>query len=94
MPTASDSATNLSTDGIYILADDDRKAIDGEESLAIEFTLPTGRVVHTTGRVIRVDDERGRRGLGIAFVDLDDADRLAIETFIASLGFHGQAASA
>lgn len=87
-------AINLSTDGIYILAHDDRKAIDGDQTLRLEFTLPTGHAIATSGRVVRVDDRRGQRGIGIGFKDLSQDDRTAIETFIDGLGVQEQAATA
>ncbi len=75
-------AINLSVDGIYLLVHDDRRAADGEEVVALEFRLPTGRLIQTQGRVVHVDDYRGRRGVGVAFRDLADEDRQAIATFI------------
>ncbi len=76
-------AINLSHDGIYILAtDDDRRVIDGDARLELEFTLPGGHPVRTVGRVVRVDARRGQLGLGIAFGELDDATRAAIRAFV------------
>jgi hypothetical protein len=75
-------AINLSPDGIYILAADDRRAIDGDQTLRLEFTLPTGRLIAAGGRVTRVDDRRGQRGIGIGFEGLSAEDRSAIEAYI------------
>ena len=79
-------ATNLSTTGIYVMANDDRKAIDGTHELNLEFTLPTGQTVRTRGCVIHVDDHRGQRGLGIEFVDLDEVSREIIKNFVNAAG--------
>ena len=75
-------AINLSVDGIYLLVHDDRRAVDGQEAVTLEFRLPTGRAVKTRGQVVHVDDYRGRRGVGVAFRDLADEDREAITSFI------------
>lgn len=75
-------AINLSEHGIYILANDDRIAIDGDQALNLEFTLPTGRPIQATGKVVHVDDRRGERGIGIQFTDIDAEDSTAIAEFI------------
>lgn len=89
-------AINLSTDGIYVLAHDDRRAVDGDQVIALEFTLPTGQTITAHGRVTRVDDWRGQRGLGIEFVKLSDRERALIRGFAAGLddGAHPTAAAA
>lgn len=75
-------AINLSIDGIYLLAHDDRKAIDGNSDLVLEFTLPTGESIRTGGRVMYVDDRRGQRGLGVSFKGMDAADKEAIRNYV------------
>jgi hypothetical protein len=75
-------AINLSTEGLYILAHDDRRAIDGDQVIGVEFTLPTGYALRVRGRVVHVDDRRGQRGIGIEFVDLEASDQDAIDAYI------------
>jgi hypothetical protein len=75
-------AVDLSSHGIYILAQDDRRAVDGQRCLNLSFTLPNGHPVNTRGRVIQVDDHKGQRGIRVAFDELDDTDSNAIRSFI------------
>lgn len=75
-------AINLSSSGIYILVSDDRRAVDSQSTLALEFTLPTGVPVKATGQVAYVDDRHGQRGLGVQFAEITDDDRGAIGGFI------------
>ncbi|MCC6625460.1 MAG: PilZ domain-containing protein [Deltaproteobacteria bacterium] len=75
-------ATSLSTDGLYVLVDDDRIAIDPSAVLDVEFTLPSGTLVTTRARIAYTDDRYGQRGVGLQFVDLDAAQRDAIEAYI------------
>lgn len=75
-------ATSLSTDGLYVLVEDDRIAIDPNAELDVEFTLPTGALVATRVRIAYTDDRSGQRGVGLAFIDLDRAQRDAIEAYI------------
>ena len=75
-------AIDLSLHGIYILMADSRQAVDGLRDVHIQFTLPGGHVIETHGRIIHVDDHRGRRGARIAFHDLPDADEAAIQAVI------------
>ncbi len=79
-------AINLSTAGIYVLAHDDRKAVDGDQVIDLEFTLPTGQTITTQGRVTRVDDRRGQRGLGIEFLSMGQVERDLIRSFAAGRG--------
>lgn len=73
---------DLSPDGLYILAWDDRKALDGDRELTVEFELPTGRVIRARTRVVHVDLHHGRRGLRLAFRELSADDREAIAAFV------------
>ncbi|MGM0574995.1 MAG: PilZ domain-containing protein [Myxococcota bacterium] len=78
-------AIDLSVHGVYLMASDDRRAVDGERTLNLAFTLPSGHAVSTEGRVVQVDDHRGQRGLRVAFVDMDDAHREAIRAYLDKL---------
>ncbi len=77
-------AINLSANGIYVLVSDDRRALDPEQTLNLEFTLPTGAPVRTTGHVAYIDDRQGQRGLGVTFEGLQDEERDAIQRFVAA----------
>ena len=79
-------AINLSADGIYILVSDDRKAIDADKLMTLEFTLPTGQPIIATGVVAWVDDRGGQRGVGIQFTELEDAQRAVLDTFVTAQG--------
>ena len=78
-------ALNLSVNGLYVLVSDDERALDHQHPLALEFTLPTGVTVRTKGRVAYVDDRLGQRGLGIAFVGLDDESLLAVSAYVEAI---------
>lgn len=78
-------AVDLSVHGLYILAHDDRRAVDGERDLELSFGLPDGSTITTRGRVVHVDDHRGRRGLRVAFVDMDEAQHDAIRDYLDTL---------
>ena len=75
-------AIDLSADGIYVLARDQRKAVDGEEELNLEFTLPNGDTVKTRGQVVHVDDHGEQRGMRIAFRHMTAQMRDTIDTFV------------
>ena len=75
-------AVDLSIHGIYILAQDDRRAVDGERFLNLRFTLPTGHPVNARGRVVQVDDHKGQRGIHLAFEEIADNDSAAIRAFV------------
>ena len=75
---------DLSLHGIYILMKDSRRAVDGLRDVHIQFTLPGGHVVETHGRIVHVDDHRGRRGARIAFHTLAASDEDAIRKVIES----------
>ena len=77
-------AIDLSLHGIYILMADSRRAVDGLRDVHIQFKLPGGHVVETQGRIVHVDDHRGRRGARIAFHTLAEGDEDAIRQVIAS----------
>ncbi len=80
-------AVDLSLHGMYVLVEDDRRAVDPAALLELAFTLPGGHPVRTKGRIVHVDDHRGRRGLRIAFNGVSDDDREAIKACIdAQLG--------
>jgi hypothetical protein len=78
-------AVNLSDHGIYLLASDDRRAVDGEREMVLQFTLPGGHHVRTRGLIVHVDDHRGRRGMRVAFVDIGEGDLEAIRRFLESV---------
>jgi len=80
-------AINLSADGIYLLMSDDRKAVDGDQAIQLEFTLPTGQPIAAKGVVAWVDDRGGQRGVGIQFTDLADDQRAALNKFVSAQGF-------
>jgi len=75
-------AIDLSLHGIYVLMADSRQAVDGLRDVHIQFKLPSGHVVQTHGRIVHVDDHRGRRGARIAFRDLAEVDEAAIQQTI------------
>ncbi len=75
-------AIDLSVDGIYVLASDDRRVVDPTAELTISFTLPTGTLVRAGARIAYVDDRLGQRGLGLAFTTLDEAHRGEIESYV------------
>lgn len=52
-----------------------------DDELGLEFTLEEGRSVRARGRVVRVQRD-APSGMGIAFTQLDDADRDAIRRFL------------
>jgi len=77
-------AADVSQGGAFLRSD---LLFEVGELLRLEFTLPSGRVIKAQGRVARVSrDQAADRlpGMGIAFVDLAEADRKAIETFLDS----------
>jgi len=78
-------ALNLSVNGLYVLVSDDRRALDAQQPLELEFTLPTGVSVQVTGRVAYVDDRLGQRGLGIAFTAISDEGRLAVSEYVEAI---------
>lgn len=56
------------------------------EVLALAFTLPDGRSVRASGKVVRVARDTGDDvvpGMGIQFVDLSEADHEAIAKLLA-----------
>jgi hypothetical protein len=75
-------AVDLSLHGIYILCQDDRRAVDGTRSISFSFTLPTGRLIEASGRIVEVHDHRGQRGMRVAFDQMNDADTDALREFI------------
>ncbi|MFO0746552.1 MAG: PilZ domain-containing protein [Myxococcota bacterium] len=75
-------ATDLSTEGLYVLVQDDRIAIDPELVIDVEFTLPTGVAVKARVQIAYSDDRHGQRGLFLQFAELDGPARDAIEAFI------------
>ena len=74
---------NISTDGIYILAQRDRR-VDATEELELEFTLPTGDVIQARGTVIHVDDRGDQLGLGVRFTALSTDAKQAIANFVSA----------
>ncbi|TNF27905.1 MAG: PilZ domain-containing protein [Deltaproteobacteria bacterium] len=75
-------ALDLSVDGIYLLVGDDERAIDSQQRMVLDFTLPSGVPVRVVGHVAYVDDRDGQRGLAITFTDVDDDARLAIARYL------------
>jgi hypothetical protein len=76
-------AIDVSTTGLYLLTGDDHGAVDAENELELEFTLPTGHVVEAMARIAYVDDRMGRRGLALTFTDLGPRDLDALSRFVA-----------
>ncbi len=55
------------------------------EVLSLQFTLPDGRAIRASGKVVRVARDTGDDvipGMGIQFVDLADADRDALRLMV------------
>lgn len=75
-------ALNVSVNGIYVLVSDDERAIDSEQRMVLEFTLPSGVPIQAVGHVAYVDDRLGQRGLGIAFTELAPEAQLAISRYV------------
>jgi len=75
-------ALNLSVNGLYVLVSDDERALDSQQRVVLEFTLPSGVPIKAVGHVAYVDDRLGQRGLGIAFTELDDDARVAIGRYV------------
>lgn len=75
-------AVDLGLHGMYLLVEDDRRAVDPAALLDLAFTLPGGYPVRVKGRIVQVHDQRGRRGLRIAFAEVSDDDRDAIAACI------------
>ncbi len=77
-------ALNISADGVYMLVSDDRRAIDPQQPMRLEFALPTGVAIRATGRVALMNDYHGQRGLAVVFTELEDDERDAIARFVAA----------
>ena len=75
-------AVDLSLHGIYILAQDDRRAVDGERFLNLRFTLPSGEAIAARGRVVQVDDHKGQRGIRLAFEEIEEIHSAAIRAYV------------
>jgi uncharacterized protein (TIGR02266 family) len=57
------------------------------EVLSLQFSLPDGRAVRASGKVVRVARDTGDDvvpGMGIQFIDLVDADREALRRLVAA----------
>lgn len=57
------------------------------ETLQLQFSLPDGRTIKSTGKVVRVARDAGDDvvpGMGIEFVDLSDRDRQALQRLVTS----------
>jgi len=57
------------------------------EVLGLSVTLPDGRTLRASGKVVRVARDTGDDtvpGMGIQFVDLSDADKAALAALLAS----------
>jgi uncharacterized protein (TIGR02266 family) len=79
---------DLSGGGAFIRSD---LLFEVGEELQLDFSLPDGRSVRARGKVVRVARDSGDDvipGMGIAFVDLGDADREAIRA-LCTRGSHG-----
>jgi len=64
------------------------------EVLSLQFSLPDGRPVRASGKVVRVSRDTGDDvvpGMGIQFLDLPDADREALRKLVG--GAAGERAS-
>lgn len=75
-------AINLSVDGIYIFAASDRKIIDGETEMSLEFKLPNGELIEAQGRIVHVYQSEGRIGVGIRFSSFTGGSKDTIAAFL------------
>jgi hypothetical protein len=75
-------AVDLSVHGIYLFTEDGQRAFDSQHEMTLQFTLPGYSTIKTRGRIVHVDDYRGKIGLRVAFYDMQEEDRLCIEQFI------------
>ena len=85
----------ISLSGMLIESAD---AVEGESRIPMALSLPDGRRIEFLGRVVscRPNDDGGTEGhhIGIEFVDLTDASREALGTFIGWLSTEGAASPA
>ena len=74
-------AQDLSLGGAFLRSD---LLFEIGEELELEFQVPSGAVVRVRSRVVRVARDAGpaEAGMGIAFVDLAEADARAVRAFI------------
>jgi hypothetical protein len=75
-------ALNVSVNGLYVLVSDDERAIDSQQQMFLEFTLPSGALIEAIGHVAYVDDRLGQRGLGIALTELAPEAQLALSRYV------------
>jgi c-di-GMP-binding flagellar brake protein YcgR len=82
------ATTELSLGGAFVRSD---LLFEVGEILNLQIEIPSQRRVSAVGRVVRVsrgsvrddhDGAEGQAGMGIEFVDLSAADRVALETAI------------
>lgn len=79
---------DLSVGGAFVRSD---LLFEVGEELSLTLAFPDGREVTARGRVVRVARESGDEGvpgMGVEFVNLEDADREAIRALVAR-GNHG-----
>ena len=62
--------------------EDGQRAFDSQREMTLQFTLPGYRTIQTQGRIVHVDDYRGKIGLRVAFHEMQEHDRMSIEQFI------------
>ena len=77
-------AVDLSVHGIYLFMEDGQRAFDSQREMNLQFTLPGSSTIQTRGRIVHVDDYRGKIGLRVAFHEMQEADRMSIEKFISA----------
>lgn len=75
---------DLSMGGAFLRAD---LLFEVGDELHVEFELPDGKAVKARGRVVRVSRDPAPReaGMGIAFSEMSDTDREAVQAFLAGL---------
>ncbi len=79
-----DYSANLSTTGIFVHTDEPRKV---GTTVYLQITLREGaRLIEGFGRVARVGRDRGRMGMGIQFVSLDEDSMALIRRVLAESG--------
>lgn len=83
---------NLSQGGVFIKSD---APLPLDADVDLVLTLPSGAPLHARGRVIWNHDltremERGIRGCGIQFMDIDEGDRTLLRDYLATLSESGK----
>ncbi len=78
------STQDLSVGGAFVRS---QLLFEIGEVLQLHFSLPDGRAIKSTGKVVRVARDAGDdmvAGMGIEFVELSERDRLALQRLVAA----------